>query len=269
MKKIIILLGIAIVLSLSSCNKISPNIERSENELETQKNTKLILVIDEWAPYTSENLEGYGIVSKIVDLAMKEAGLEYEIQFKPWSRTLEMVRYGDAWGSFPWFYTKEREEFYYYSQPIMTSNTLIFYKKINSVIENTDIEINSLDDLKQYKFGGVFGYFYEPSFKDSEKKFKYDLSSDLESAFRVLDNGKVDIICEEEVVGWHTISSIFPGREDEFGTFKHELSEEEFHLIVTKKDRFAAQKIEKFNKGLNKLKQSGEYEKILKEYNYN
>lgn len=269
MKKIIIVLGIVILISLSACNKINPNIEQSENELDTQKNTKIILVIDEWAPYTSENLEGYGIVSKIVDLAMKEASLEYEIQFKPWSRTLEMVRYGDAWGSFPWFYTKEREEFYYYSEPIMTSNTLIFYKKVNSEIENPNIEINSLDDVKQYKFGGVFGYFYESYFEESEKNFEYDLSGDLESAFRLLENGKVDIICEEEAVGWHTISSIFPGREEEFGTFKNELSEEKFYLIVTKNDRLAAQKIEKFNKGLNKLRQSGEYEKILKEYNYN
>lgn len=255
-----------IIILLSACNKINPDIEQNENDLETQDSTKLLLVIDEWAPYTSKNLEEYGMVSKIVALAMKEAGLEYEIQFKPWSRTLEMVKYGDAWGSFPWFYTKERAEFYYYSESIMTSNTLVFYKKANNVIENPDIEIKSLDDLKAYEFGGVFGYFYESYLEDTKKQFKYDLSSDLESAFRLLEGGKVDIIIEEEVVGWHLISNMFPGREHEFATFKNELSKEKFYLIVTKEDRLAKQKIEAFNKGLSKIKQSGEYKKILEVY---
>lgn len=264
MKKILIILSMIIL--LSACNKINPDIEQNENDLETQSSTKLLLVTDEWAPYTSSNLEEYGMVSKIVALAMEEAGLEYEIQFRPWARCLEMVKYGDAWGSFPWFYTAERVEEYYYSNPIMSSNIAVFYKKTNNLIKNPNIEIKGLDDLKAYKFGGVFGYFYEPYLEDSKNQFKYDFSIDAESAFRLLDSEKVDIICEEEAVGWHIISNMFPGREKEFATFKNQLSEEKFYLIVTKEDRLATKKLEAFNNALSKIKNLGEYEKILEEY---
>lgn len=264
LKKILIVLSIIIL--LSACNKINPKIEQNKDNLEVQNSTKLLLVTDEWAPYTSKNLEEYGMVSKIVALAMEEAGLEYEIQFRPWARALEMVKYGDAWGSFPWFYTDERAEEYYYSNPIMSSNIVVFYKKTNNIIENPDIEIKNLDNLKSYKIGGVFGYFYEPYLEDNKNQFRYDLSSDAESAFKLLESGKVDIIFEEEAVGWHIIANMFPEREHEFATFKNQLSEEKFYLIVTKEDRFAIKKIEAFNKGLSKIKQSGEYKKILEVY---
>lgn len=258
-------MALIIIILLSACNKINPDIEQNKNDLETQGSTKLLIVIDEWAPYTSKNLEEYGMVSKIVDLAMEEAGLEYEIQFKPWSRTLEMVKYGDAWGSFPWFYTEERAKYYYYSEPIMTSDALIFYKKTNDIISNPNMEINSIIDLKAYKFGGVFGYFYESDFKN-DKDFKYDLSSNLESAFKLLDTEKVDILIEDEVSGWYLISELFPERKGEFGTFKNKLSTNKYYMIVTKEDELAEQKIKAFNKGLNMLKQTGEYEKILNSY---
>ena len=95
-----ILIALSVIILISACNKINPKIEQNENDLETPNSTKLLLVTNEWAPYTSENLGEYGMVSKIVALAMEEAGLEYEIQFRPWARALEMVKYGDAWGSF-------------------------------------------------------------------------------------------------------------------------------------------------------------------------
>lgn len=59
---------------------------------------------------------------------------------------------------------------------------------------------------------------------------------------------------------------MFPGREKEFATFKNQLSEEKFYLIVTKEDRLATKKLEAFNNALSKIKNLGEYEKILEEY---
>lgn len=269
-KKIGILFIIAILLC-TGCSKINTEIESESavtqiNESkEKTESDKIILVIDEWAPYTSEYMESYGIASQIVSEAMKVAELEYEFEFRPWARAMEMVKFGDAWGSFPWFYTEERSADYLYSEPVIQVNSVIYYKKNNPKFKSELPEFGNLHDLKEYKFGGVFGYFYEKEFE--ENGFNYDLSSSLESAFKLLDTGKVDIINEDEAVGNYTISKIFPGKEAEFGRLEKVISTEQMYMVVNKKQSNAEEILEKFNKGLKIIRENGVYNQILESNN--
>lgn len=270
--KKVTILCLILILAFTGCSKINTEIESDSTvtPLVTQdtkkvESDKVILVIDEWAPYTSENMESYGIAAQIVSEAMEAAELEFEFQFRPWARAMEMVKFGDAWGSFPWFYTEERSVEYLYSEPVIQVNSVIFYKKDNPKFKNSLPKFGSLYDLKEYKFGGVFGYFYEKKFE--ENGFNYDLSSSLESAFKLLDTGKVDIINEDEAVGNYTISKTFPGKEAEFDRLEKLISTEQMYMVVNKTQANSAEILEKFNKGLKIIRENGVYDEILNSNN--
>ncbi|MGL5258053.1 MAG: substrate-binding periplasmic protein [Proteocatella sp.] len=263
--KISIFFIIWIVL-FSGCTKINPKI--AENHIEdsnenSKKSSKIIIVIDEWPPFTSKEMKSYGIGSQIVIEAMKAANLECEFQFKPWARALEMVKYEDAWGTFPWLYKEERSKDYLYSDVVLESSSKIFYKKVNPNMKVEIPDYKTIYDLRQFKFGGVYAYTYEKDFEKPENKFNYELYSTLELAFNALDKGNVDIINEDEAVGWYIISKFFPGREDEFATLEKKLITVNLYMLINKTDENSLEIMNKFNAGLKIIKENGKYDEII------
>lgn len=266
MKKQIIFF-IIILISFTSCMSVNPKIENSKitfKKNQTQNFDKLLLVVDQWPPFTSYDLDKNGICSEIVSAAMEKANLKYEIKFKPWARCMDMVKHEEAFATYPWFYKKERTNDYIYSKPIMNVKSVIFYKKNNSNLQKNIPEYKSIYDLRKYKFGGVFGYFYEKDFTNKSNNFSYNLSSSLESAFKVLDDGKVDIIYEDEAVGWYIISKIFPGRENEFTTLEKPISTEFMYMLVNKSNPHSKKILDSFNQGLYEIKKDKTYDNIIK-----
>lgn len=264
--KISILLIITGLL-LSGCFKVNPDLNSESGIDSINKNIynedKIIIVIDEWPPFTSKELESYGVCTKIVIEAMKASGLECEFQFRPWARALDMVKYGDAWGTFPWIYKEERVKDFFYSDTVLSGSSKIFYKKNNSNMNVKMPDYNSIYDLKQFKFGGVYSYTYENDFQDPKNNFDYELYSSLELAFSALDKGYVDIINEDEVVGWYIISKLYPDRKDEFATLDRELNTSNLYMLVNKSNEESLDIMNKFNEGLKIIKKNGKYNEIL------
>lgn len=254
------------ILLFSGCAKINPDIEESNIDSlnkDINTNDKIIIVIDEWPPFTSKEMSSYGIGTQIVIEAMKAVGLECEFQFKPWGRALEMVKYGEAWGTFPWLYKDERVSDYLYSDVVLEGNSKIFYKKNNPNMNVEIPEYNTIYDLRQFKFGGVYAYTYEADFEKPENKFKYELYSTLELAFNALDKGNVDIINEDEAVGWYLISKLYPGREGEFATLEKNLLTVNMYMLVNNSDEQSLNIMDKFNEGLAIIKKNGRYDEII------
>lgn len=263
--KISIFVIIWIVL-FSGCAKINPKIAENniENSNENSKEAnKIIVVIDEWPPFTSRQMKSYGIGSQIVIEAMKVADLECEFQFKPWARALEMVKYEEAWGTFPWLYKEERAKDYLYSDVVLEGRSKIFYKKNNLNMKVEIPDYKTIYDLRQFKFGGVYAYTYEKDFEKPENNFKYELYSTLELAFNALDKGNVDIINEDEAVGWYVISKLYPGRENEFATLEKNLITVNMYMLVNKTDGKSLEIMDKFNAGLKIIKENGKYDEII------
>lgn len=255
-----------LILIFSGCAQINPKIDK-DNTSNYSKNlkeeNKIIVVIDEWPPFTSREMKSYGIGSEIVIEAMKAANLECEFQFKPWARALEMVKYGDAWGTFPWIYKQERQKNYLYSDVILEGRSKIFYKKNNP---NMNVEIpyyETIYDLRQFKFGGVYAYTYEKDFEKLENNFNYELYSTLELAFNALDKGNIDIINEDEAVGWYVISKLYPGRENEFATLEKNLITTNMYMLVNNTEERSLEIMNEFNKGLKIIKENGTYDEII------
>lgn len=219
------------------------------------------LATGEWAPFVSKKMEGHGFTAEIVQHALLAAGIEPEMEFFPWARCEQSMQSGDAKAAFPYARTAEREGMYVYSEPIAVSRNVLFFlpEKMGQ-----DFDFTSLETLKDYKIGGVRGNYYEKTFK--EAGVTVDYASSAESSVKKLYLGRVDVMPENELVGWQLIKTTYPDEQDKFAATATAMDEQTLHLIAPKDDAEAKKIIEAFNKGLAAIKQDGVYESILKKY---
>lgn len=218
---------------------------------------KVLMVTGEWAPYTSSNMANKGVVSEIVKFALKQSDIELNLEFKFWPQCYASVLQGYAAASFPFFKTEKREEKMLYSNPIMSSKVLFFYRK--NRVEVTSFK--NLTELQKYKVSGVNGFFYRDSFRAAELNMVY---SDSETeALKKVHSGFAELIPMDEVTGWELIKKNYPEQIEEFATMSTPIREDNLYLIVSRANPKAQQIIEKFNNGLNKIKRNGTYSKIL------
>jgi len=221
----------------------------------------VVIMTGEWNPFVSIDLENYGFTAEIVSQACLAVGIRPVFKFAPWPRCEAEVKYGKTFATFPYTETETRAQFADFSKPIAKSRTVFFYNR--KKMEQFDF--SDLDDLKSFLIGGVRGYYYEARFKKAD--LSVDYSENEDDSFKKLFYGRVDIVPVNELVGWEIINKLFPDQTDIFSTAGTALDENELHLMVSKKYPDAATLLERFNKGLETIKTTGVYKKIIEKYN--
>ncbi len=211
----------------------------------------------EWPPYVASSLPDQGFVARIVLRALRTQGIAAELIFAPSVRCDAMVRSGRALGAFPLAETEVREAYADFSEPLAVSRTVFFYK--------TDklryFEFTGLDALKPFDIGATPGAYYVPLLMDAG--ISIDYASHAASSFKKLLLGRVDLVPEDERVGWYTIEQLFPGGKGTFSASETALREIPLFLMTSKKDPRAEQLLERFRRGLAEIKKTGAYRKIL------
>ena len=207
----------------------------------------------EWIPFTSASMENYGNLTELVSVVIKEMGFKTTYRFYPWPRCYDSVEKGRLWAAFPYSYTQERAKEVMYSDAISCSKTVFFYYDRES--DTTRVQFNRLEDLKNYKIGGVSGYFYEMAFQkagltvDYVNKEAYGLEK--------LKLGRIDFMPLNELVGRHLIINNFPNDADKFKTLPKPLSIEPLYLIVSKTYPNSKQLLDRFNTVLKRCREKG------------
>ena len=224
------------------------------------KARNIILLTGEYAPYVSTDMDNYGFTAEIVSYAFLSVGIETEFEFGSWEKAEKKIATGKYFASFPHKRTIERQKFAYFSDPIAWSKSIFFYMK--GKIKSVDFE--GIRDLKTYKIAGVKGYYYVPMFKRAELNVSY--SSNSEIAFKKLYLEQVDLVPENEFVGWLIIEKLFPDEMWRFGASLKALNEDSLHLMVSKKHPDAKILLKKFNQGLKNIIKKGIYRSLLKKY---
>ena len=221
------------------------------------------LATGEWKPYTSESLENFGFFTEIVSEIFKEMGVEAEYSFYPWKRCFDSTEKGKVWAAFPYAYTEERAKKVLYSDEIAYSTSRFFYYIKDAKAK--DFKYETLQDLKQYKVGGILGYFYEEDLKKAGLDVDYVASE--RSAIEKLVLGRIELWPSNELVGWALIKKYFPKEADNFGTLEKPYSRNALCLIVSKKYPNSKELLRQFNAAFIKIKDKGIYDSILKKYN--
>jgi len=215
------------------------------------------LVSGEWPPYVSASLPGFGPAAEIVREAFAATGHDVVIEFMPWKRCELMLDKGQAFAAFPYTGNDERRAAYDFSQPLFEGRDTFFYLRDRLPI----FTYNTLESLRPYLVGGAIGYHYEPVFTSA--RLRVDYSSDIRFAFRKLMAGRVDVVIEEENVGWSILREMCPGELIRVATSATPFTTGTDHLMISRGYPDSARLAADFDAGLEKLRNSGRLATIM------
>lgn len=148
---------------------------------------------DEWQPFRID-VDGklYGIDIDLLDIIENKIELELNVSRKPWVRCLEDMKTGNVDLMLGLAYNDERAQYIKYLDTPYYSVTPVFFTK------GKDIEINSYEDLKNYRIGYVKGSSYFPKFDNDEELNKIPVAHETQ-LIEMLFRGSIDIIIGTDI----------------------------------------------------------------------
>lgn len=234
------------------------------------KEEVLHIVSGEYPPWVSNKLKHEGFAHHIISEAFKRSGYKTVYRYYPWARTSKEGNSGKYHATSLWFYSKEREKLFYYSEPISKEDVVFFHLKTTKIKG-----FDSLDDLKMHRIGATRGYTYTPEFwkaKDSGILNIIVNNSDRIN-FTMLFKKRIDLFLTATVAGYSVLLNEFPKENVQNITFiPTPLFSKKNHLLFPKKRPDAQQLLKIFNKGLKSIRSDGTYDKFydkLLEGDYN
>ena len=119
-----------------------------------------------WPPYADAGLPQQGLAVDLVTTALKRAGYTPVVNIDSLDRILEGGKLGvyDVFAT-PWF-SEERNQYLYYSEPYLESYIRFIKKK------GKDVKYESSADLKGMMIGTVADYAYDEAFNQSRDLIK-------------------------------------------------------------------------------------------------
>lgn len=277
MRKVIIaILVIVMVFSFTACGTknepasnenptTTPQQSEDTTENDASKPEKIIIATGEWAPYTSESMDGKGFMSEIVAAIMDDMGLDYEVKFYPWERCEKMVENDFAWATFPYAKNDERQAKYLFSESMGNASPKFFYNKNNK--NASKFKFDSYDDIRNYKIGASIGSFYVETFK--EENIDVELVENEEQGMKMLINGRIDLYPINDLAAATVLKESFPDEIKNIVAIDKPLNPEAggLHMMASKTYPESQKLINDFNKSLENIKTNGKLDEILVKYN--
>ncbi len=209
-------------------------------------------------PYEFEEKgEPSGILVKIVEMLFEKADISLALKFLPFKRAYEYVKTGNSEidGLFNFYKTKERLNFFDYTEPVI-NNPLVFFVRKDSMLK-----YNRLEDLKGLKVGVMRGYTYGTDF-DKNSLFLREPTDSHKLNFIKLIYGRTDTYPCDQLVGIHVAmkNKLMSGLK----ILPTPLTVMDGYIGFTKGKH--QETINRINKIIVKMHQTGEIEKIFNQY---
>lgn len=213
----------------------------------------------EWAPYLSQDLPHYGVASHLVKEAFATQGIDVVYGFFPWKRSYKLAKEGHWHGSVVWVRTPEREDAFIYSDVVITDYEHLFHLK------SLPLDWKTIEDLEGLRIGGTLHTAY-PIFEAAEKKNILILvrSGTYENLYHRLLKRRIDAIPQVSAVGEFLIRTQLNPYEQQKITFSSTIIQKrEYALILTKAIEENKRYLTLFNRGLERLRQTGRYDQMM------
>jgi len=214
----------------------------------------LILAVGEWPPYFSQNLREGGVFAHIVKEAFARKGLTVMYEFYPWARALSLAQAGDRVAATPgWIQTPERSESFLFSDPVVLSREVLFYRADKSIV------FTRVEDLQGLRIGAALGYSYGPEFDAAEKAgvLTVERTSSDDQNLRKLLAGRLDAVALNRVVGFELLSHFSAAERRLIVASDRSLAEKQSRMAVGRARPGAEALIRTFNEGLAEVIQDG------------
>lgn len=210
--------------------------------------------------YATDSQNGAGGIVEIVKQVMDNLGNQVTVKAYPWTRALKMVRTGEVDAIFTAYKTPDRENFMEYSNEVLFPQSVYFYKRKG----DTTTFNGNLNSLKAKKIGVVSTISYGQIFESNKPHLQLDRATNLEHSFNKLLKKRIDLVPSDLNVAEHTLKKL--GLSDEIIRLPVKLESVPSFIAFSKKRNLTDLR-DKFDQELRNMKQSGDYFKILKQYN--
>ncbi len=218
----------------------------------------IVIVSNDYEPYTSSENGGSGVMLDIIQQAFNEVDLKVTFKFYPWKRCLQEVDQGHAFGAAPYFKTEERQKIYDYSDPILPMFNRWFYNKERFP---EGFKWSEADDFQGYQIGGVLGYWYIPSLEKSGLDVEL-VKTDLQNLKKLVTH-RIDFTIIDELAATGLVREHLSSSEEMIKTLEKPYDFQESYLLISRVYPKSGAIKKKFNKGLKMLKENGKFWQIL------
>ncbi len=225
--------------------------------LHAQNKVVLPIATEHYPPYEMlEAVDGLkGFDYEVLVEIFTRLGYKLKIEFLPWKRALAYTQRGTTLGILTCAYTKEREDYIIYSNPISKRTTGYYVRK--GFKGPTPLTIA---DVKGQRVASVSAYASLNAL--IEVGIMPIGANDTKSAISMLQRNRFDYLylnrqSTDFIINQLGLSNLF--------TF-HPINHKEFFFCFSKKYKGVSQLITSFNKMLETLRKDGTYKKIHDKY---
>jgi len=210
---------------------------------------------DSWPPY-SDKL-GQGISTNIVKAAFAKSGLETQVVVRPYARVLQDVKAGALDAGYNVTRQQNTEQdFIFGKEPILQASAYWYFRTDTPPPATT---ITKLPD--GYKVGGIIGYEYGDTYETERHRFKEVRVPRQAQLIKMLQQGRVDAALMFEEEANQTLKEMgLSNNAIQKGMFNHT---SDIYLAFSRKKPHSQELAQKFDQGIKKLKETGEYKQLL------
>ncbi|MGD2270613.1 MAG: transporter substrate-binding domain-containing protein, partial [Desulfobacterales bacterium] len=213
---------------------------------------QITAVTTQWPPYMGIRLIDKGFLPEVLVEAFDKFGYTVTVEFRPWARALDDVKNGHKDILCGVYYTREREEFLAYSQPITEAQDVLFMK------EGRDITYQQLTDLKPYKMGVLRGAAHGKEFDAADFLNKEEVTHYGQNIRKLLVD-KIDLMAGPRDVINFIIKRDYPQFVDKILVVNPPLSTNKVYFGFSKKVAKHQELLNVFNEGLDLIKKEGTF----------
>jgi polar amino acid transport system substrate-binding protein len=244
-----------------------------------------LLTADGYAPYTGRTLEGGGMLTQVLSLAMSDIKAESKGRFdfgiswvNDWAAHLNPLLTTRAFDvGFPWPRprcedaaglspsSQFRCQKFFFSDPI--------YEVVTAAFVRSDAAIQSLrtEEVSGKTFCRPTGYpVQDEEFDEGGRGWLKDgkitvlRPATIEECFRLLDARTVDVVAIAELVGRSAAASL--GMSSRVRELDTPLGLNAVHVVIAKNHPHARTMLYYLNTGLARLRASGEYDRVVERH---
>lgn len=222
---------------------------------------ELTVLISDWAPYNfKQNDKVVGISTDLVEAALNRSGLEYKILIYPFKRALYTVENTPNTLLFTVARINQRENRFKWIGPLYPRQVYLYKLK-----SRTDIQINSIKDIKRYRTGALLGGTVEQYFKTNnfQENDDYLITTNSAQLLKILLKQRVDLIPGDPLDLSYQIKQL--GFELSELEKAYLLSNEGGYYIIANKAT-SNELVAKIQSSLDKLISEGFRDTIIKKY---
>lgn len=221
----------------------------------------LRLVANFWPPYTDQRLLNGGLVSDLVQSALHRAGYTTVRSEVPWARALLGLRTGRYDVVISAWYSEERSEYAYFSQPYLTNQVRLVQRR------GRGIRFEQLADLYKYRIAVARDFAYSPEFDNDSRLYKL-VVADFAAGARMVQAQRLDLAVEDELVARYLFKGELAGISGDLEFLPRPLSESGLHILISHQHPEHRQIAEAFDQAIMAMRLDGSYARIFQQHGY-